>query len=468
MMQTLTVNIVGQADISRSRQYTRQTCINLYPEINQNAKSPAAMMCWPGLKSFGNTSTTEVDRGMYVFEGEVYKVSGNTLYKIDVGGNYTTIGTIDGSGYTTFTDDGFQMTFVTGGLVYNWDGTTLTQLTDVDLETPNAVAFLNNQWIYDGNGGTFVVSNVGTPGTLEGLNYAAAEAIGDDLIRPYAFNQVLYLFGERSIESWYNSGVGTPPFDRIEGGLIQKGLAGVHCVCNTDQFVYFMADDRTVYQLANYNVRSVTTASMAHEFEIMTTVSDAVFYTIKLEGQDFIVMYFPTEGKTFCYSETSNFWFQLSSGVSGGQHLATSYVYCYGKHLVGYQGNVYEWSLSTFDDLGAAQVKERILAPIDGSLAGAPGKRLMMNRFELIMQTGVGTATGQGSNPVVMFSLSPDGGETWGAEYQVSIGQGGRYQTRVEWYHIESFYSGVIKIRFTDPVFVGMFSATIDLDLAGY
>lgn len=468
MMQTVPINVAGMADLSRSRQYTRQTCINLYPEIDPNARSPVAMMCWPGLKAFGTTSSTEVDRGMYVFQGELYKVQGNTLYKIDVGGNYTTIGTIAGSGYTTWTDDGFQMTFVTGGLVYNWDGTTLTQLTDVDLQTPNAVAFLNNQWIYDGDGGTFVVSNVGAPGTIEGLNYASAEALGDDIIRPYAFNQILYLMGEKSIESWYNSGVGSPPFDRIEGGLIQKGIAGVHCVTNTDTYVYFLGDDRAVYQLANYSVNPIITPAMANEFEGYATVSDCVFYPVRLQGQEFIVMDFPTAGKTWCYSETASFWFQLSSGTSGGRHLATSYAYCYGKHLAGSEGNVYEWSLTTYDDLGAAQVKERTLAPIHGGMMNMPGKRLMMNRFELIMQVGVGTATGQGSNPVVMFSLSPDGGETWGAEYQVSIGQGGRYQTRVEWYHIESFYSGVIRVRFTDPVFVGMFAGAIDIDASGY
>lgn len=468
MMQTLPINIAGQSDVSRSRQFTRQTCINLYPEVDPTARNPVAMMCWPGLKTFSTTGNANSDRGVYVFQNQLYKISGSTLYRVSSTGVYTTIGTVGGTGYTTFVDDGSQMTFVTGGLVYNYDGTTLTQLTDPDLQTPNAVAFLNNQWIYDGDGGTFVVSNVGAPGTIDGFNYATAEALGDDIVRPYAFNQVLYLMGEKSIESWYNSGTGSPPFDRIEGGLIQKGIAGVHCVTNTDQFVYFLGDDRTVYQLANYSVRSITTSAIAHELENYTTVSDCVFYTLKLEGQDFIVMDFPTAGKTWCYSETTNFWLQLSSGVDGGRHLATSYAYCYGKHLVGSTGYVYEWSLATYDDLGSPQIKERILPPIHGGMMNAPGKRLMMNRFELLMQVGVGIPTGQGSNPVVMMSLSPDGGESWGAEYQVSIGQGGKYQTRVEWYHIESFYSGVIKIRFSDPVFVGMFSGAIDIDMAGY
>lgn len=468
MIQTIPINVAGMADTSRARQYTRQTCINLYPEINQNARTPIAMMCWPGTVAFGTTSSTEADRGMHVFQGELYKVQGNSLYKIDLGGNYTTIGAVAGSGRATFVDDGTQMTFVTGGYVYNYNGTTLSQITDDDLQAPNAVAFLNNQWIYDGDDGTFVVSNAADPTAIDGLNYASAEALGDELVRPYCFNQILYLMGTHSIESWYNSGTGSPPFDRIEGGLIQKGIAGVHCVTNTDQFVYFLGDDRTVYQLTNYSVRAITTPSMAHEFESYATVSDCAFWSMKLEGHDFVVMDFPTENKTWCYSETADFWFQLSSGTSGGKHLATSYAYCYGRHLIGHQGNVYEWSLSAYDDLGDAQVKERILPPIQGALINAPGKRVVMTRFELVMQTGVGIETGQGSDPVVMFTLSPDGGETWGAEYNVAIGAGGRYQTRVEWYHIETFYAGVIRIRFTDPVFVGMFAGAIDLDTSGY
>ena len=384
MMRTAPLNIAGQADLSRSRQFTRQTCINLYPEVDPTARSQVAMMCWPGLKSFGTTSSSNTDRGMHVFKGELYKISGSTLVKVSNAGVYTTIGTVGGTGYTTFVDDGFQMTFVTGGFVYNYNGTTLTQLTDPDLQTPNAVAFLNNQWIYDGDGGTFVVSSVGSPGSIDAFNYATAEALGDDIIRPYAFNQILYLMGEKSIESWYNSGSGSPPFDRIEGGLIQKGIAGVHCVCNTDQFVYFLGDDRAVYQLANYSVNPIITAAIANEFESYSTVSDCVFYNLRLQGQEFIVMDFPTAGKTWCYSETTNWWFQLSSGVDGGRHLATSYAYCYGKHLVGSTGNVYEWAIDTYDDLGSPQVKERILAPIHGGLMDAPGKRLMTHHHQVI------------------------------------------------------------------------------------
>ena len=91
-----------------------------------------------------------------------------------------------------------------------------------------------------------------------------------------------------------------------------------------------------------------------------------------------------------------------------------------------------------------------------------------MNKLRLIMQTGVGIVTGQGSDPVVMLSLSIDGGETWTNEYQVKIGGGGAYQTRVDWYNINSFYDGLIKIRFSDPVFVSVESALITLDEAGY
>lgn len=467
-MKTVPISIVGPSEPSRSKQYSVQSTVNLYPEINKNGRYPAALMCWPGLVQFGTTYNTDIDRGMHVFKNVLYKVSGTTLFAIDDVGAYTTIGTVSGTARCVFADDGYVMAIVAGGLVYQYDGTTFAQITDPDLQTPNAVAFLNNQWIYDGDGGTFVTSDVGDPSSIDPFNYASAEALGDDLIRPYTFNQVLYLMGERSIESWYNSGVGSPPFDRIEGGIIQKGIAGVYCVTNTDQFTYFMSDDKSMYKLSGYQVQNVTTPSVAHAFETYETVADCVMFSIRMEGQDFILLKFPTADKSWCYSETTDFWFELSSGTQGGNHVATSYVYCYGKHLVAVKGSVYEWDLFTYTDLGEPQIKQRILGPINGSMFEMPGQRLMMNRFQLFMQTGVGLSEGNGSNPTVMLSLSPDGGETWGQEYQVDIGQMGRYQTKVEWYHIESFYDGVIKIRFSDPVFVSIHSAAIDIDSAGY
>lgn len=509
MMRDVPINIIGQALTSRSRQYSAQTCINLYPEITPEARTNAALMCWPGTKGlvyspYGTGSKAEYftvgsNRGIYVFKNELYEVRDKGLYKIinTAGvlsydgatsyGNPTQIGVVAGTGRAVFADDGVTMVIVADQKVYTYDGTTFAEVTDSNLDDPNAVTFINNQWIYDGIDGGFIVSDVGNPASFNPLNYASAESLGDDLIRPYAFNQLLYLFGEKTIETWFNSGVGNPPFDRVEGGIIAKGIAGVYCIANTDQFLYFLGDDRNVYQLTGSQIRSISTPPIAHAIENYAKVSDSFMFNLKLEGQDFIVLTFPTENITWAYSETTNFWFQLTSGSTGGRHLANSYAFCYGKHIIGItetpisdgtdltKYSICEFDINTYTDVAnnyyitnGIQIKERVISPINGNLINAPGSRVAMNKLRLIMQTGVGIPIGQGSSPVVMLSLSIDGGETWTNEYQVNIGAGGRYQTKVEWYHIDSFYDGAIKIRFSDPVFASIESAIISIDTAGY
>jgi hypothetical protein len=503
MMKPVTIPIVGQSSTSRSRQFSPQSTINLYPQITEAGRSPAALMCWPGVTGiayspYGVNFPSGINRGLHVFKNTLYEVRDQGLYKItNVGGtiaydgaiaygNPTRIGEIAGTGRCVFADDGVVMVIVADARAYKYDGTTFSEIVDPNLDEPNAVAFINNQWIYDGIGGGFIVSDVGDPSSLNPLNYATAEALGDDLVRPYAFNQLLYLFGEKSIEVWYNSGVGSPPFDRVEGGIIAKGISGIYCICNTDQFLYFLGDDRTVYQLISSQIRPVS-GQIANAIENYGTVSDCFMLNVKLEGQDFIIMTFPTENITWCYSETTNFWFQLTSGSSGGRHLANSYAFCYGKNLFGVtedpiedssdltKYSICEFNINSFSDLpnsyygtNAIQIKERIVAPINGELIGSPGNRIMMNKLQLIMQTGVGLANGQGASPVVMLSLSADGGETWTEEYHVGVGSGGNYQRKVEWWHINSFYDGTIRIRFSDPVFVSIEKAVITVDLAGY
>lgn len=508
MMQNVQVNIIGESSPSRGRQFSPQSTINMYPEVSQTARTNAALMCWPGMKPkavspSGDIVYSGINRGMWVFKNELYEVRDEGLYKFtyDTATDALTyynsssyvlqsssrIGQVYGSGRCVFADDGVVMVIVADQRAYTWDGTTFAEIVDPNLDDPNAVAFINNQWIYDGIDGGFIVSDVGDPASLNPLNYASAEALGDDLVRPYAFNQLLYLFGEKSTECWYNSGVGNPPFDRVEGGIIAKGIAGVYCICNTDQFLYFIGDDRNVYQLTGSQIRSIMTPSMAHVFESYATVSDSFMMNLKIEGQDFIIITFPTEDVSWCYSETTNFWFQLQSGSTGGRYNPGSYAFCYGMHLFGITEtpftdplNITEYSVgqldvNTFTDIAnqyyisnGTQIKERIIGPINGDLIGASGNRVMMNKLNLIMQTGVGIATGQGSSPTVMLSLSTDGGETWTNEYQVGIGAGGKYQTRVEWWHIDSFYDGTIKIRFSDPVFVSIEKAVITVDSAGY
>jgi len=107
------------------------------------------------------------------------------------------------------------------------------------------------------------------------------------------------------------------------------------------------------------------------------------------------------------------------------------------------------------------------MSSIDGRVLNSPGARLQMSRFELIMEKGIGLLTGQGEDPRIMIESSKDGGKSWSAGTWMRIGRLGETQLRAEWYSMMTFYDLIIRITITDPVFVSIYRAAIDLRVAG-
>ena len=332
------------------------------------------------------------------------------------------------------------------GIAYEYDQSTLAQLTDSDLETPITCAHLNNQMIYDGDNDRWCSSDVGDPAAIDALNYATAEGSADDLVRVYTFNQRLYLFGEETIEPWYNSGVGTPPFDRVEGGLISVGLGARYSVANNTGLMYFLADDFKVYRIGS-SIEMVSTVAVTNEFEQYTMISDAIGTCFTFQAQNFYHLTFPTEDKTWLFSELTG-WTQLSRSGSTGRDLINSHAFIFNKNLVAdyRNSNIYELDLNAFTENGNVITRRRATGNIHGGLFGKDGKWLEMNRFELIMETGVGLSTGQGSDPQIMLDISDDGGRTFGTEIRATVGKLSEYQWKVEWFALGGFYTRIMRV----------------------
>ena len=461
------VNLTGGTYKHKSLPVSAQVTRNFWPQKQSDAKSASEniLTSFPGLKSFGSQAGG-LDRGMFEHLGILYKVTGNTLYTVSSNGTHTSRGTIPDTGRCRFAPLGDSVIIVTGGKPYICDGSTVTLISDSDLESPNAAGSLNNQIIFDGDGGRFVVSNAGDATTINGLNYATAESNADNIIRPYIFNQTLLLFGDKTIEPWWNTGTGNPPFERVDTGIINVGLGALDSVSNNDTVVYFFGDDDQVYVLQGYNAGVISTEPMAREFAGYTTTEDAIGWCFTFGGYNFYLLTFPTEDKSWIYQEGGEF-FELSSGTSGGRWIANSYAYCFRKHLIAdhRNGNIYELNDTTYTENGAAIVRTRDSAPIHGGLLKAPGKRLEMNRFEILLESGTGLISGQGSDPVIMLSFSDDGGRTFSTEMWGTTGQIGEYQFKVEWFALGSFDSRILRIRTSDPVNYTIFSGAADIEI---
>lgn len=499
------IPLTGPAYKHRAPPVSAQTCRNWFPEVVEESPYRAVLSQPHGTRHFAQTVFSEVtydeeeeelitsvhplanakDRGMHVFKNKLYKVSGSNLYRVEPTGALRRIGAINGSKRCVFVSDASAMVIVTGGLVYRYTGNSLILASSPAFEQPQAVAYLNKQAIYDGNGSRFVVSNPGELVFVNGLNYAAAESSGDDLVRPYVFQETLYLMGTATTERWYNSGVGNPPVDRIDGGLVQVGLGALYSVDHNDQAIFFLGSDRSVYALNGGNAQSISTVPLAQEFATYSKVDNAIGFCFKLDDQNFYQLTFPTINKTWCFNVQSGAWFERASGYDA--HIATSYAFCYGRHLIAHNQYVLELRPEFSQDgveiplvdedelfdpeLGVpaypaprAMIRERVTAPINGKLLGAPGRDLHMGRLELLFEAGNGVPTGQGSDPVVMMSFSDDAGRTWSNEMQGQIGRGADFLARASWSGLGSFQSRVVRFRVSDPVRCALLGANADIE----
>lgn len=472
--QTIPVNVTGPSYQSRSRPLSSQITQNWYQQFNEAGKDKYVLLPFPGLKVLGNKEG--IDRGFHRMAETLYQVKGTSLYSIDKFGTHTLKGDIPGIGRAIIADDGINMFIVADLKVwqYSTDTDLIIEVTDVNITGAKSVDFFNNQFIY-----TFdkfsTISNVGDGSAANGLNIIGEETLPDNLVRDYVYDEVIYRMGVRSIVGWYNSGVGSPPIEKLQGRLFTIGLGAINSVAETDQYFYWLGDDFCIYRASSGREEKISTDAISNEVASYIKTDDAIGNTFTFEGQNFYQITFPSGNKTFVISESlgANGWFELSSGVnsplSSSKYQGTSFISAYGKNYVADvdNGSVYCLCLDTYTNNGLPLQRIRTTQSVNGSLAGANGKRVQMSEMNILMETGTGLLSGQGDDPRIMIEYSDDGGNTWNAGSWPRIGRLGEFVLQVKWYNLGSFYDRIFRISTSDPVNYSVYSATIDLRLAG-
>lgn len=461
----VSLNMVGQSYEGRSHAVSVQKTMNLIPSRELTGAAESSLQsCW-GLKSWYSGSGT--DRGITVFNGELYKVSDTTLYKIDINATATSLGTIAGSSRCIFDNDGTNLLIATGGNGYQLTGSTLTQITDPDFQNGNSVAYFKTHAVFDGNGGRFQMSSIGDPDSFSSSDIATAESRPDDSKRVGVFRETLYVYGDKTIEPFYYTGNGNPPIARINNAVMNVGLGAIHSVQASNDYSYFLGNDRRVYRFSSTQPENITSKGVSYQIDLMATTSDAIGDILRIEGHTFYILKFPSTNKTFAFNEEDLSWFELSSTASETLYPAQSFVECYGKRLCANNGNVLEVDLDTYTNNGEVIINERIFGPVSSKDLGISGDYALMSRLWLDVETGVGLATGQGVNPQLMVSVSTDGGASYTNERDVLLGRTGEGSVQVKYDLLKSFKQLYIKVRCSDPVFLSLFGAAIEVKAGG-
>jgi len=465
------VPIIGGSYEGRVSDFNASRCVNQYVVTGTNEegnKYPAMLQGTPGCTEFCDTGTSTEIRGMIAVGNYLYAVAGNGFYRITTVGATTSLGTLNsatGHCYLEYNSStGSQIMIVDGttGYIYNTSTGAFAQITDADFPGASTLAFQD---------GYFIVSRPNTrewwhsdsyDGTAwTGTSYATKEGAPDNLLRVLCDHRELWLFGAKTTEVWYNAGSGTPPFSRKIDEILQRGISAAASAAAEDNTIFWLDDRRMVQRAVGYKPETISTRQIEYQFSSYDTVSDAIGFCYSQDGHTFYVLAFPTANKTWVYDAATNFWHERASWPSPytGRWRANCYAEFNDQHLIGdyANGKIYELDLSVYAEDG------NVLKTIRRAQA-IHKDRLMLfhNRLDIEFETGVGLASGQGSDPVAMVRWSDDGGHTWSNEHQMSIGKMGEYGKRVYRNRLGRSRSRVYEISVTDPVKRNILAAHLD------
>jgi len=465
-MPTIDIPIGGGFYQSESLPISAQRCINLYPAViqTQNTSTRVGLFPTPGQKIF--TSIPGICRGKEVMAQIDYAVYGNVLYKINENKTKNNLGTIEGSGFVSMTNNGTKLVIaVPGGKGYVYDGTLLQEITDPDYRSSNTVSFKDGFFLFTASDGTvFFNSTLGDPLNVRALDFGTAEINPDRIMSTHVTHNELFVIGRETIELFQNVGGADFPFQRIGGANIQKGSHATFGVTGLDESFAFVGGGKYektgIYQVASSSVAvkiSTPAIDLAIQEFSKEEISNCRAISYFERGNQIALFIFESEiipNKTFGYNFTASrqlevpIWFEFQSGVNDNGWDINSIVLAYGKLLAGTKnGDLVELDKDFRDDLGGS-IKRQFTA---GSLTNSE-KPIINPKITLWLEAGVGEGSGQGKDPSVSMDFS-DNGKVFGNDRIRKIGKVGKFGQQTEWRRnprVSVFR--VIRFTITDPI----------------
>lgn len=449
---------------SRALPFSAQRTINYFAEAApKDAKTPVVLYNAPGTKAFASNLNGAV-RGSYIMGGVLYIVAGNVFYSVNSSGTATSLGTIN-----TFTGNVSmaanraspqELCFVDGSEGWTYDTSNgLRQITDGDFAAADTVTFLDGYFIFNESGtSNFFISALDDGRTYSATDFASSEGHPDDVVTVFADHGELWVLNERSIEVYYNSGNADFPFDRINGARPRRGCAAAFSVAADDNTIFWLGDDGIVYRAAGYVPQRVSDHAIEEQIRTFSTWSDAYAFFITISGHKFYYLTFPTGQQTFVFDVSTGLWHERES-LNGRHWRGIAYVWAYQKHLVGdaFQGRMGELDMDTFTEYGGV---------MKGTLTGPPvhsdRHRVAHRRFELDIESGVGTTTG--GDPQLWVDYSDDGGRTWSLRKPFySLGAIGEYRQRLRWLRLGQARARIYRVTIADAVKRSIIGCHLDL-----
>ena len=466
---------MGGSYVARSINAADNRMVNLFAEAipeGSGGKEAGFLLRCPGLRLLATVGSGPI-RGLWVTNGVAYVVSGSEFYSLSTSYTATLLGTVTGTGPVSMADNGTQIFIACNPLsyIYNISTAVFAQITDVDFPGAGSVGYLDGYFVFnEPNTQKFWVTSLLDGTSVDPLDFASAEGYPDDVVALIVDHREVYLFGNNSVEVWYDAGTPDFPLARVQGAFMEVGCEAAYSVAKLDNSVFWLGSDARgrgiVYRANGYTPARISTNAIEYAIQSYGNITDAIGYTYQQDGHPFYVLIFPSANATWVFDVSTMLWHERAAFQDGEflRHRSNCQMSFNDEIVVGdYEdGRVYAFDLDVYADDDQIQKwlrSWRALATGQNNL-----KRTAHHSLQLDAQTGVGLNDGQGSDPQVMLRWSDDAGHTWSNEHWRSMGAIGGYGYRTIWRRLgmtEKIRDRVYEVSGTDPVKIAIMGAEL-------
>ena len=430
------------------------TLINAYAEQQgQDDKEPYAVLPCPGMVQFSAVTDTPCRGLIYLDDLDlIYTVHSSSVYKVNSAGTATYVGVLPGYDQVQMSRnmaDPVQISIHTESGEFYVASDAVNRVTDTGLPTAISQDYGGGYTTYGISDGRFFISSINECQTIDATDYATAEQSADKLVRVKFDRGDLFLFGNKTIEPWRNTGNASFPFEPVSGACLQKGLVAPLGVVSADNSLMWAGEDNIVYRMNGYQPARISTHGVERSLEADTDRSNVMSLTYAFQGHT--IANWTGTGWSHSYDAATQSWHDRQSyGISVWR--ARHSVRAWGKTLVGdtLTGNLYYLDQGAYDEDGNPLIWGMDTPTIHVFPNGA-----IMDALFIDIGTGVGTttATSQGFTPKLMLSWSIDGGITFIGDRELPLGRRGD-RVRVVTRRLGRFgpLGVVFRIRVSDPV----------------
>ena len=445
-------NFILGAYQSQSPLAACQQVINWYPEAMETpgARNQYALYPTPGQETF--LTTTDIgSRGMLTIADRTHGVTGSGAYEFFETGMATKRGTVavdkNPAGMTYNGLAGNQLLISSGGLLYYLDlaSNTVTAVTGTSATSFTHVGMVDGFFCaLDVDSNRIFVSPLNDAGAVWDITQFIQRTTQPD---PWKAMVVIppdiWAIGELTGDVLYDAGTSPFPLAPRPGITFRYGIIAPFSIASIGNTVLWLARDKdgagVVVQTRGYQPQPISNKALETEisnYARTSTITDAEGWTYQQEGHQFYVLNFPSVPATWAFDTSTSMWSRRGTWNPEVNDFDVwsprTHTYAFGRHLVGDRTSGRLSVLDvTFGTESNGDAIRRVLVP--APLWCDPNEqRLYMSRFEVILQNGLGTQTGQGSAPVAMLETSHDA-VTWSNQRTCSAGRAGQYMNRVFW-----------------------------------